>query len=241
MFPIFYVGCGEVRVSDNAGFPLCRYVNQYGNSRKDILLVGMNPGPWGMAQTGIPFGEVSAVRDWMCLPPTTPISKPAREHPKRPITGLDCPRSEVSGRRLWLEWARDMHDGSARAFFRRYFVHNYCPLLFLEASGRNRTPAQLAAIERLEMVEICDDALREVVRAIRPRMVCGVGGFATERCRYALADLVQEGLLIGSVLHPSPASPYANRGWAQLAAQKMQELLAQVSASEDVWARRGDL
>lgn len=217
-------------------------MNEYGNSRKEILLIGMNPGPWGMAQTGIPFGQVEAVRDWMNMPSSIEIGKPEREHPKRPVTGLECTRSEVSGKRLWLEWARDKNDdGSAAAFFRRYFVHNYCPLLFLEAGGKNRTPVRLAAIERKEVMEICDEGLREVVRAIRPRLVCGVGGFATERCRHALRDMVEKGLLIGSVLHPSPASPYANKGWAQIAEKKMQELMAEVSASEDVWAGGGEL
>jgi single-strand selective monofunctional uracil DNA glycosylase len=32
---------------------------------KEVVFLGMNPGPFGMAQTGVPFGEVAAVRDWM--------------------------------------------------------------------------------------------------------------------------------------------------------------------------------
>ncbi|MEZ6083638.1 MAG: hypothetical protein R3E58_06750 [Phycisphaerae bacterium] len=28
----------------------------------EVILLGMNPGPWGMAQTGVPFGEVGAVQ-----------------------------------------------------------------------------------------------------------------------------------------------------------------------------------
>lgn len=199
-------------------------------------MVGMNPGPWGMAQTGVPFGEVGAVRDWMKMPADIRILKPSKENAKRPVMGLGCTRSEVSGKRLWHEWAEKTY-GSAADFFSRFFVHNYCPLLFLMESGRNRTPAQLRAMEREQLVETCDEALREVVRAIRPRLVCGVGGFATERCRAALKDLVDKGLLIGTVLHPSPASPAANRGWAKQATARMQELTALVSASEDVWEK----
>ena len=32
---------------------------------EDVLLVGMNPGPFGMAQTGVPFGDVAMVRDFL--------------------------------------------------------------------------------------------------------------------------------------------------------------------------------
>eukprot|EP00177_Eucheuma_denticulatum_P007998 GFKZ01014561.1.p1 GENE.GFKZ01014561.1~~GFKZ01014561.1.p1 ORF type:complete len:202 (+),score=16.40 GFKZ01014561.1:923-1528(+) len=199
----------------------------------------MNPGPWGMAQTGVPFGEVSAVRDWMGMPSSIVINKPDNEHPKRPVTGLSCARSEVSGRRLWTEWARKTYGEDPNDFFNRFYVHNYCPLMFLESSGKNRTPVQLRAYERKLVSDICDDALREVVNAVKPRAVCGVGGFATERCRYALRDLVEKGLLIKGLLHPSPASPIANRGWAGQAAETMQKVVMEISESEDVWAPKG--
>ena len=75
------------------------YVRRYGATRKRVVLLGMNPGPFGMMQTGVPFGEVAAVRDWMHL--SAAVQRPAREHPKRPIEGFACRRSEVSGRRLW--------------------------------------------------------------------------------------------------------------------------------------------
>lgn len=216
------------------------YVNQFGNSRKDILLVGMNPGPWGMAQTGVPFGEVSAVRDWMGMPSSIVIGKPENEHPKRPVTGLSCARSEVSGKRFWTEWARKTYGDDPKDFFNRFYVHNYCPLMFLESSGKNRTPVQLRAYERKLVSDICDKALREVVQAVKPRVVCGVGGFATERCRFALKDLVEKGLLIQGMLHPSPASPIANRGWAGQAAEMMQKVVMKISESEDVWAPKSD-
>lgn len=215
-------------------------MNQFGNSRKDILLVGMNPGPWGMAQTGVPFGEVAAVKDWMCMPTDISIGKPEKEHPKRPVSGLSCKRSEVSGRRLWQEWARNTYGDDPRDFFNRYYVHNYCPLLFLEASGKNRPPSMLKAFEREYISRICDKALREVVQALKPRLVCGVGGFATEKCRFVLKDLMEKGLLVGTMLHPSPASPLANKGWAAHAAATMQKLVAEMSASEDLWLPKGD-
>ncbi len=79
--------------------PHRRYLERYGGSPKEVLFLGMNPGPWGMAQTGVPFGEVSLVGRWLGIDGV--VGKPAREHPKRPVTGFSCSRSEVSGRRVW--------------------------------------------------------------------------------------------------------------------------------------------
>lgn len=183
------------------------YVETYAAQGAGVLLLGMNPGPWGMAQTGVPFGEVAAVRDWMGL--DAPVSRPAREHPARPVEGLRCRRSEVSGRRLW-GWARDRF-GTPERFFARFFVANYCPLLFLEESGRNRTPDQLPAACRRRLEEACDRALRAAVAWLGPRLVVGVGNFAEGRARAALAGLAVK---IARMPHPSPANPQANRDWA---------------------------
>lgn len=178
------------------------------------LLLGMNPGPWGMAQTGVPFGETQLVRDWLGLRGT--VERPAVEHPKRPILGLDCPRSEVSGRRLW-GWAQQRY-ADVGAFFQDFFVVNYCPLVFMEESGRNRTPDKLPAAEREPLFALCDQALIEVVEELQPGRVIGVGRFATDRARQALAATDLE---IGTILHPSPASPAANRGWAAQAEEQL--------------------
>jgi len=173
----------------------------------EALLLGMNPGPWGMAQTGVPFGEIAAVRDFLGI--TGSVGKPDPEHPKRPVEGLDCKRSEVSGRRLW-GWAEERF-GRPERFFATFFVHNFCPLAFLEDSGRNRTPDKLPAAERLAIEGPCDEALRQVVQTLQPKRVIGVGKYAERQAKRALADF---NLPIGTVLHPSPASPIANRGWA---------------------------
>jgi len=170
-----------------------------------------------MAQTGVPFGEVDAVRRWMGL--DGPVSKPEREHPKRPILGLDCERSEVSGRRLW-GWA-EQRFGSAEAFFGRFFVANYCPLSFMEQGGRNRTPDKLPAAEREPLFAVCDRALLQTIELLQPEWVVGVGAFA-EAC--AKRVLGAGGPRIGRVLHPSPASPVANRGWAERAEKDFEKL-----------------
>jgi len=183
----------------------------------EVLLVGMNPGPFGMVQTGVPFGDVSMVRGWMGIEGR--VGRPRKEHPKRPVEGFACRRREVSGRRLW-GWARDRF-GTPEAFFERFFVTNYCPLAFLEQSGRNLTPDRLRAGEREDLVEVCDRAIRRVVDVLEPRLVVGVGRFAEARLGEALAGWQVE---VGGILHPSPASPAANRGWEARAEAQLRAL-----------------
>ncbi len=193
------------------------YLERYGESPKEVVLLGMNPGPFGMAQTGVPFGDVQIVRNWLgiCLP----VKPPDNLHPKRPILGFDCPRSEVSGTRLW-GFAKNRF-GTPEKFFERFFVLNYCPLSFMEISGKNFTPDALPAHEREPLFNACDEALRDVVKTLQPRFVVGVGAFAKKRAEIALDGM---NVIIGSVLHPSPASPKANRGWAKIAEEELTEL-----------------
>jgi len=197
--------------------PLRAYCERFGQGTKEVVLVGMNPGPWGMAQTGVPFGEVGYVRDWLGI--DEPVGKPEAEHPKRPVEGFGCARSEVSGSRVW-GWAK-ARFGTPEAFFARFFVYNYCPLVFMEASGRNRTPVQLKAAERRGLFGPCDGALRLVVEHLGASIVVGVGQFAAER---AAASLVGLDVRVGQLLHPSPASPLANKGWATQAEAQLRAL-----------------
>jgi single-strand selective monofunctional uracil DNA glycosylase len=192
------------------------YVKRFGTGHKRVLLLGMNPGPFGMMQTGVPFGEVAAVRDWMDI--CAQVDKPKREHPRRPIEGFDCKRSEVSGRRLW-GWAAERF-GTAAAFFADWLVLNYCPLVLLERSGRNFTPDRLPAALLDKVHRACDRHLATALAALRPEFAIGVGAFAEKRIRAVLASDLLDGALArtiqpGQILHPSPASPAANRGWAQ--------------------------
>ena len=165
----------------------------------------------------MPFGDVGFVRDWMDI--EAPVARPPNEHPKRPVLGFECERSEVSGSRLW-GWAKERF-GKPDRFFSRFFVINYCPLLFMESTGRNRTPDKLSAAERLALLSACDEALRAAIEVLDPKLVVGVGAWATKR---ALAALGHEGPAIGTVLHPSPASPKANRGWAPQAESDLRSL-----------------
>jgi len=193
------------------------YLAAYGQGPKRAVFLGMNPGPWGMAQTGVPFGDPELVRSWLEI--TGEVERPDPEHPKLPVLGLDSPRREVSGSRLWGA-ARGYHKTPKR-FFRHFFVANYCPFCFMEESGRNRTPDKLPKDEREPLFAACDRYLRRVVEELSPEAVVGVGAFAAKRAAAALAGV---DVAIGQVLHPSPASPAANQGWADKAAAQLAEL-----------------
>ena len=193
------------------------YLKRYGKGPKRALLLGMNPGPFGMAQTGVPFGDVAMVRDFLGV--TGVVDKPQREHPKRIVTGFECTRSEVSGTRLW-GFAQG-HFKTAATFFDRFFVVNYCPLVFMDEGGKNLTPDKLPKPEQEPLFAACDGALRDIVKLLKPEFLIGVGAFAENRARRAFPDFKGT---IGTVLHPSPASPKANRGWAAIAERQLRDL-----------------
>jgi single-strand selective monofunctional uracil DNA glycosylase len=193
------------------------YLRRYANNQKRVLFLGMNPGPFGMVQTGVPFGQIAAVRDWLGI--EAKIGRPPNEHPKRRVAGFACSRSEISGQRLWGLFAERF--GGADKFFSQHLVVNYCPLAFLESSGRNRTPEKLPAAERAALFAACDGHLREVVRVLQPEWLVGVGDFAAKRAEQIFPG---EQFCLGRILHPSPASPAANRDWARLATAQLREL-----------------
>lgn len=189
-------------------WPVVRaYVERFGKGPKEVVLLGMNPGPFGMAQTGVPFGEVAAARDYLRLGDAgAKIAAPKKFHEKRPVLGFDCTRSEVSGARLWGAIAKK--HPKPETFFARAFVLNYCPLLFLGESGANLTPDKLVAAERKALEAICDEALAESFDALGAKRVVGIGQYAAKR-----AALVRGDDAVACIPHPSPASPLANRGW----------------------------
>ncbi len=191
------------------------YLERFAKPGPEALFLGMNPGPYGMVQTGVPFGEVAMARDWLDL--ERPVKRPKIEHPKRPIQGYACTRSEVSGRRLW-GWAEERF-GTPEKFFERFFVWNYCPLAFMEESGKNRTPDKLPRIEREPLEAICDEALTALIDWLQPKQLIGIGKFAEARLARVAPDAK-----VGWILHPSPASPKANRGWAPQAEDDLKRL-----------------
>ena len=203
--------------TDYARAPLSEYFDKYGRSPKRVVLVGMNPGPWGMLQTGVPFGEVNIVRDWMEIEGV--VGQPGKLHPKRPVDGFSCTRSEVSGSRLW-GWAKDRF-GSADEFFRVFFVVNYCPLAFFNEGGKNITPDKLRADDKARLFRLCDGATKRTVELLTAEWVIGIGKFAYDR---SIAALDGMDVKVGRITHPSPANPAANRGWEELVERELAEI-----------------
>lgn len=192
------------------------YLRKYGAGKKRLVFLGMNPGPFGMVQTGVPFGEVVAVKEWLGI--RAHVRKPKLEHPRRPVLGFDCPRCEISGQRLWGLFARRF--GTADAFFAEHFVLNYCPLAFIEDSGRNRTPDKLPRIEQESLFAVCDIHLRLAVEVLQPEWLIGIGDFAAGRAGRVFSA---PAFKLGKVLHPSPASPLANRDWAGTVTEQLKK------------------
>ena len=221
--------CGALRFGSKAAAvynpleyairPHRKYLELSGSAPKKVIFLGMNPGPWGMAQTGVPFGEIAAVRDWLGI--EAAVEKPAGEHPKRPIEGFSCARSEVSGRRLWGLFRERF--GTPKNFFREHFVANYCPLVFMDANGANITPDKLSGKEAEHLFEICDRALVDTINLLKPQWVIGIGGFAKKRIDNIIGQAGHE-FSSAQILHPSPANPRANSGWQNIVEKTLEDL-----------------
>ena len=198
-----------------------QYLENYGSGKKRVLMLGMNPGPWGMTQTGVPFGEIPSVRDWMGI--SGAVKKPVPEHPKRQVVGFDCERSEVSGRRLWGLFAEKYPK--AEDFFAEHFVVNYCPLVWMGETGKNITPDKLPKAEMEPVEKACRKHLAAVIAAQEPEWLLGVGAYAEKKLIETVKEYFPEQeFQIGKILHPSPASPIANRGWEPQAEKQLLEM-----------------
>jgi len=199
-----------------------QYLEKYGKGTKKAVFLGMNPGPFGMAQTGVPFGEINAVRSWLDIEAS--IVSPPQTHPKKPVDGFQCSRSEVSGRRLWGAFKERFR--TPKRFFKDHFVLHYCPLLFTGETGKNLTPDQLPTHQTRSLYEACDDHLLKVIRVLKPRYLIGVGTFAEKKAIQVLKSPQAKGICppeILRILPPSPASPAANRDWAGQVTQTLED------------------
>ena len=187
------------------------YLQRFGAGKKRYVFMGINPGPFGMAQTGVPFGSIPAVRDWMGI--EVPVESPPATHPKRPIEGFACPKVEVSGRRLWMELIAPRF-ATAGDFFAEGFITNYCPLVFMIASGANFTPDKFPVAVRRPLEAACDHHLRRVLEILAPEWAIGVGNYAEKNFERVVTGLSHPPK-VTRIIHPAPASPLANREWPE--------------------------
>ena len=200
--------------------PHLNYIQKYGTGKKKVLFLGMNPGPWGMTQTGIPFGEINYSKNWLKIEGN--ILQPEISHPKRPIQGWDCPRSEISGKRLW--GLMEERYKTAVVFFKDHYIENYCPLVFMEEGGKNLTPDKLPANERDPLTEICDEHLIKVIDIMKPDFLVGIGKYAEKNFERVVKTMNKsKKYKISAILHPSPANPHANRGWSEAVTKQLIE------------------
>lgn len=195
------------------------FVRRFTNKQKPILFLGMNPGPFGMSQNGVPFGEVGTVRDWLGIQGT--VHKPAREHPKRPVMGLSCHRSEVSGSRFWGFFKN--YCKSPENFFRNCLIHNMCPLAFMARSGRNLTPPELFVWDRNMLTQACSAALLELIDMFNIQVIVAIGRYVEARALQALKEANITNIKVHCLQHPSPLNPQANKGWDSIAMRTLQE------------------
>ncbi|XP_014675576.1 PREDICTED: single-strand selective monofunctional uracil DNA glycosylase-like [Priapulus caudatus] len=201
--------------------PHSDYVMKYLQGPKRVMFLGMNPGPYGMAQNGVPFGDGNHVRDWLKV--QGEVYKPRPEHPNRPIVGLACTRSEVSGSRFWGFFKEKCHTPDA--FFRHCFVHNYCPLAFMSKTGKNITPPQFCISQRKSLQEICGGALCRTIALLQVETVVAIGKYVEAQTRAALRDAGMEHTVrLARIMHPSPINPNANKGWADVVTAQLEEL-----------------
>ena len=195
------------------------FLERYVHQGAPVLMLGMNPGPFGMMQTGVPFGEINAVRNYLCL--DLPVGKPQLEHPGRPVLGMATTRSEGSGKRLWGLVSSRWPD--PEGFFAIHSMFNYCPLGFLDkgSTAKNFTPDHLPKEERKALEAVCDSYLRDVIAMINPRALIGIGKYAEQKLQSVNEDSSR---IVASIIHPSPGNPQANVDWNGKTTERMKEL-----------------
>lgn len=194
-----------------------QYLENYVKKGTPVMFLGMNPGPFGMLQTGVPFGDIVSVTEYLKI--DNRVGSPAVEHPGRPVMGMYIKRREISGSRLWGLMASRYPD--ATGFARENCVMNYCPLGFLspEKTAKNITPDKLCVSDRAPLEKLCNEYLLKVIEYVNPQHLVGVGKYAGDK----LLSL-NTGRHVCSIIHPSPGNPQANNNWAGKTLAKLEEL-----------------
>ncbi|XP_059470377.1 single-strand selective monofunctional uracil DNA glycosylase [Neocloeon triangulifer] len=199
-----------------AGGIYFQYLQRFCRSPKHLLILGMNPGPWGMGQTGIPFGDVDTVKNYLGLAEFGfLIRQPTQQHPSKIVTGLDCHRKEPSGTKLWGLVKKLTNYCPAEIALANIIVHNFCPLIFLKESGCNLTPEELkASNKKEELFNLCSTALYHSLRVLQCSQILCIGKFAEKR-----ADLMVKkfslNALVYSIPHPSPRNVSGRVNWEE--------------------------
>ena len=192
---------------DYAWKPHKYYLEKYGRLGAKIIIMGMNPGH-GMGNTGIPFGCPEIVRTYLNIA-NLKVKQPMKTHPKRMITGLECKKPEISGKRIW-GLIEEIY-GSPTNAFKEIFVLNHFPLWMFNESGQNITPDKLRKSTTKEIFTACNKYLTEIAHILNAKTIIGVGKYAHKMAKLALSDNQIETINVKEIPHPSPANPLANK------------------------------
>ena len=192
---------------DYAWKPHKVYLEKYGGLGAKTIIMGMNPGH-GMGNTGIPFGCPEKVKTYLDIT-NLKVKQPMKTHPKRKITGLECTKPEISGKRIW--GIIEEIYGSPTNAFNEIFVLNHFPLWMFNESGQNITPDKLRKSTTKEIFTACNKYLTDVIQILNCKTIIGVGKYAQKMAKLALYDIEIETIIVKEIPHPSPANPLANK------------------------------
>lgn len=143
------------------------------------------------------------------------VQKPENELPNRPITGLNCTKSEQSGLRFWKLFEKIC--GEPETFFENCFVINFCNLAFFQSTGRNITPAELKGEEKRLLQEVSNEGLIKTIELIKPEIIISIGNYIDDRVKSLLKrKLISVSIQLKCILHPSPRS-LNNNNWNEKA------------------------
>jgi len=193
-----------------------------------VLVVGMNPGPHGMAQTGVPFTDPWIVDELDLQAPRAdvpPADIPAvgswrhRSHRARGVLGS---KREESAKRLWpllreicapyaaVGPSADKIAEATRRVCNEVLLVNALPICWLDPAGKNvsaeqvekRAPAQV----REGLRDLVNEWLQAVADILRPAAVIGVGRWAREFVTDLDVDHFVEIPFRDGIKHPSPSA-----------------------------------
>ncbi|CAH0594158.1 unnamed protein product [Chrysodeixis includens] len=190
------------------------YIRKYCNTKKKIVYFGMNPGPWGMSQTGVPFGEITSIRDWLGI--SGPVEQPPSQNANRPVLGFNCTRTEISGKRFWGLFKTLC--GTPEKFFESSFVYNYLPQQWMTSNGCNLTPAEFKKSEVEELYNICDPIFSKILQLYKVEIIVAIGKFCETRAKEVLKRHSLPSIQILYLPHPSPRA-VNNKNWDQTATE----------------------
>lgn len=189
-----------------------QYITQYAKGTAHTLVLGINPGPHGMVQTGIPFGNISTVQHYLNIQPNIQHDK-ISPHPRRPVLGLTYTREEPSGKLLWGT-IQEMYP-NPNDFFSDFFVLNYCPLAFFsnDEKASNLTPDKLPKIYQSHIEILCSKHLAQYLVGFQITRILAVGKYTQQIAGKVLEGggldilMPKQKIEVQYLTHPSPLNP----------------------------------